>query len=403
MKNLPHTPSLRFPQFSGNWEIKKLGEVTNKINSGKTPLGGEAVYSEEGILFIRSQNINNDKLELENKTFIPEEVNSGMKNSIVKPNDILLNITGASLGRSCVVPNDFQIGNVNQHVCIIRFNSNYNPRFVQPIFSSEKGQNLFKTLQTGSGREGLNFENIKQIEISFPTLPEQEKIAGFLTVVDAKLQALKKKKALLEEYKKGIMQRIFSGQLRFKDAHGQSYPDWEVRKLGEVAEIKMGQSPDSKSYNDTHEGIPLIQGNADIVNRISQPRNWTTEITKTCNIGDLILTVRAPVGSIAKSNHYACIGRGVASIKNNSNSNQEYLYQFLINFEKNWKGIEQGSTFTSVSGLEIKNLNSPFPSLPEQEKIAKFLSAIDGKIAALQTQLDKTQEWKKGLLQGMFC
>ena len=90
-------PNLRFPEFTEEWETKKLGEIADKVNSGKTPLGGEAVYTKEGVLFIRSQNVNNDGLELDNSVFIPESVNNQMKNSIVRSNDILLNITGASL------------------------------------------------------------------------------------------------------------------------------------------------------------------------------------------------------------------------------------------------------------------------------------------------------------------
>ena len=405
MKNLPHTPSLRFPQFSGNWEIKKLGEVTNKINSGKTPLGGEAVYSEEGILFIRSQNINNDKLELENKTFIPEEVNAGMKNSIVKPNDILLNITGASLGRSCVVPNDFQIGNVNQHVCIIRFNSNYNPRFVQPIFSSEKGQNLFRTLQTGSGREGLNFENIKQIEISFPTLPEQEKIAGFLTVVDEKLQALKKKKALLEEYKKGIMQRIFSGQLRFKDANGQPYPDWEVRKLGEVASFFSGGTPLTTIRDYFNGEIPFIRSgeiNSDYTEQFISESGLKNSSAKMVKKGDLLYALYgATSGEVGISKINGAINQAILCIR--SIQNIIFLMNYLrYNKEIILKTFLQGGQ-GNLSADIIKSLEISFPSLPEQEKIAEFLGALDAKIAALQSQLDKTMEWKKGLLQGMFC
>ena len=175
-----NVPNLRFPGFEGEWESKKLGEITNKVNSGKTPLGGETIYTKEGVLFIRSQNVNSDKLELDNSTFIPELVNFQMKNSIVKPNDILLNITGASLGRSCVVPHDFEIGNVNQHVCIIRLEKQYNPRFLQPLFSSKKGQIIFTSLQTGSGREGLNFESIKGIKLFIPISDEQQKISNFL-------------------------------------------------------------------------------------------------------------------------------------------------------------------------------------------------------------------------------
>ena len=111
----------------------------------------------------------------------------------------------------------------------------------------------------------------------------------------------KKKKTLLEQYKKGVMQKLFSQELRFKDDNNQDFPDWQEKTLGEVATITMGQSPDSKTYNTEEIGKLLIQGNADITNRITNPRNWTSEPTKECKAGDLILTVRAPVGMVAKS------------------------------------------------------------------------------------------------------
>ncbi len=124
---------MRFKDDNGKefpkWEKKKLGEIAIKINSGKTPLGGESVYSNSGILFIRSQNVIDNKLSYEFSTFISCEINDTMKNSIVKPKDILLNITGGSSGRSCVVPKAFTIGNVNQHVCIIRMYDSNEPRF----------------------------------------------------------------------------------------------------------------------------------------------------------------------------------------------------------------------------------------------------------------------------------
>src|SRR5690606_29629276 len=169
-------------------------------------------YTKEGILFIRSQNVNNDRLELDNSVFIPESVNNQMKNSIVKPNDILLNITGASLGRSCVVSNDFKIGNVNQHVCIIRLSQQYNPRFIQPIFSSNKGQIIFNNLQTGSGREGLNFESIKGIKLFTPILDEQQKIASFLSLIDERIQTQNKIIEQLETLIKWLCQKLILSQ-----------------------------------------------------------------------------------------------------------------------------------------------------------------------------------------------
>ena len=158
-KNM-NVPKLRFSEFSGEWEEKKFRDITIKIGSGSTPLGGEKIYTEEGILFIRSQNVNNDKLELLDKTFIPSDIHNKMKGSKVFPNDVLLNITGASIGRSCVVPDNITEANVNQHVCIVRGDSSLNSNFLQTFISSSKGQKLISQGQTGSGREGLNFQSI---------------------------------------------------------------------------------------------------------------------------------------------------------------------------------------------------------------------------------------------------
>ena len=176
--------------------------------------------------------------------------------------------------------------------------------------------------------------------------------------------------------------------------------EWKVMRLGEVSKITMGQSPKSKSYNENQKGIPLIQGNADCKNRKTSPRLYTTEITKICNIGDIIMTVRAPVGAISNSLHNACIGRGVCAIKFINNNN--YLYHFLVNYENKWEKYSQGSTFTAVNNSDIKNLKIPLPPLKEQQKIAEILTTWDSVISK-QEELIKTKEkLKKGLMQKLL-
>jgi len=184
MKEQKRVPKLRFEEFSGEWETKKLGLLSSKIGSGSTPSGGQEVYQQTGIPFIRSQNVINNELILDH-TCIPESINSKMKGSIVKSNDILLNITGGSIGRSCVVPKGFKIGNVNQHVSIIRLKKD-EPKFIQSFLASYRGQKLILRGQTGSGREGLNFQSIRGFKINIPTLTEQQKIAAFISAVDKK-------------------------------------------------------------------------------------------------------------------------------------------------------------------------------------------------------------------------
>ena len=402
-------PQLRFPEFQGEWEKKKLGEVAEKVNSGKTPLGGESVYTEDGILFIRSQNVNGDKLSLENSTYISEEINNTMKNSIVRANDILLNITGASLGRSCVVPNDFKIGNVNQHVCIIRLNKETCPRFVQPILSSNKGQNIFISLQTGSGREGLNFESIKGIELYFPAFPEQAKIASFLTAVDEKIQSLKKKHHLLEQYKKGVMQKLFSQEIRFKDENGEDFPEWEVKKLGEVL-IKNS----TKNKNQKNSLVQSVSNKHGFINQdeMFEDRRVASKDTSNYYVierGHFAYNPsRIDVGSLAYKydDETSIISPLYISFK----ANQDYLTD---NFLLNWFSTEQfkmqmnnsfeGSVRNTLSYESLIRMEISIPSISEQTAIAKFISTFDEKINQMQRQIEKTEMWKKGLSQKMFC
>jgi type I restriction enzyme S subunit len=402
-------PSIRFPEFKAEWEKKKLGEILefkNGINASKEQYGS-------GYKFINVLDIlNNDFITYDKiigSVNVDEET---LKKYLVGYGDILFqrsSETREEVGSASVYLDKQNIATFGGFIIRGRKIGDYEPVFLNKLLKTDLSRDQITSKSGGSTRYNVGQEILSSVELSFPSLPEQKKIANFLTAVDEKIQALKKKKALLEQYKKGIMQKIFSQELRFKparpsggDDNGKKFPKWEKKKLGEVGEIIMGQSPSSDSYNSDENGIPLVQGNADIQNRITKPRNWTTESTKECEVGDLILTVRAPVGAVAKSVHNACIGRGVCAIRTKSNSNIEYIFQFLLNYENKWKSLEQGSTFTAVSGIEVKNLPINLPSLSEQIKIANFLSAIDEKINQTETQIQQMQEWKTGLLQKMF-
>jgi len=418
MNKQNNVPVLRFPGFEGEWESKKIDEVAEKVNSGKTPLGGQSVYSKEGIFFIRSQNVTDNKLSVEDPTFITEEVNNTMKNSVVRPKDILLNITGASLGRSCVVPESFTTGNVNQHVCIIRLNKSNDPYFLQPIFASEKGQNLFNSLQTGSGREGLNFQSIRHMPLFFPTLPEQQKIATFLTSVEEKLQALKKKKSLLEEYKKGVMQKIFSQKLRFRpggwaDENGEDFPDWEELCLRDVADRMIVKN---KENNLNVLTISAQHG------LISQLEYFNKSVSAKDVTGYYLLHENDfaynksysngyPMGAIKRLKKY---DKGVVSTlyicfrfkENVSNEFFEHYFEMgLQNVEIEQVAQEgiRNHGLLNVGVNDFFNINLHVPSFHEQTKIAFFLSAIDEKINHCTKQIEKTSDWKRGLLQKMFC
>ncbi len=305
------------------------------------------------------------------------------------------------IGNAIIIPKS-NIFLHNQRLGLFQVNEKAFRPFLYQLMMTSPIREKFSKSAAGTKVRHTSPQLIERIKFNLPTLPEQTKIADFLSDVDEKLQALKQKKTALETYKKGLMQKLFSQALRFKDADGKDFPDWEEKELGDFHEIKMGQSPSSHSYNIESNGVPLIQGNADIRNRLTEPRNFTSEITKVCFPGDLILTVRAPVGAIAKSNHYACIGRGVCAISSKNNCCIEFTYQFLLSYEPKWGNLEQGSTFTAVNSNDIRSLKIPFPSLAEQTKIADLLSSLDEKIAGTALASEKLEVWKKGLLQKVF-
>ncbi|MCK9319696.1 restriction endonuclease subunit S [Methanoculleus sp.] len=175
--------------------------------------------------------------------------------------------------------------------------------------------------------------------------------------------------------------------------------DWEVKKLGEISKITMGQSPKSINYNLKEIGLPLVQGNADIENRKSIIRNYSSEITKKSYKNDIIMTVRAPVGEIAKAEFDCCIGRGVCSI----NYENDYLYQKLIFLESFWKKVSRGSTFDSVNLNEVKEILISLPkSSAEQLRIAQVLLDTDLLIESLDKLIEKKKNIKQGAMQELL-
>ncbi|WP_283678412.1 restriction endonuclease subunit S [Lentilactobacillus sp. Marseille-Q4993] len=175
--------------------------------------------------------------------------------------------------------------------------------------------------------------------------------------------------------------------------------DWEQRKLSDVAEISMGQSPNGENYTDNPDDTILVQGNADIKNGWVKPRIYTKQETKIAEKGDIILTVRAPVGEVALTKYRVVLGRGVAGIKASM-----FIYHLLrkYNTVNYWRIYSTGSTFESINSDDIKNANVLIPNEEESVQVASLFSSIDYLITANQRQLDKLQELKKGLLQKMF-
>lgn len=198
-----------------HWNAKKIKYLTSKIGSGKTPKGGSDIYVDEGVLFIRSQNVYDGYFDLSSAVFISHDIDCTMSNTRVYRDDVLLNITGGSIGRSCLYESD-ELANVNQHVCIIRCNSEMRPKFMQYFWNSSIGKTSIDIYQSGANREGLNFFEIGNTVVPTPELYEQDKIISYLDdkcdsidrVISQKLTIID----TLAEYKRSLIYEVVTGK-----------------------------------------------------------------------------------------------------------------------------------------------------------------------------------------------
>ncbi|OGC91231.1 MAG: hypothetical protein A2W25_17490 [candidate division Zixibacteria bacterium RBG_16_53_22] len=228
-----------------------------------------------------------------------------------------------------------------------------------------------------------------------PTKAEQESIAGVLSEADALIESLDQLLAKQCNIMQGAMQELLTGKKRLPGFSGE----WDVKRLGEVAEIVMGQSPSSKYYNSKGEGLPLIQGNADISDRKTIKRVFTTDVTKRGRCGDILMSVRAPVGKISRAVSDICLGRGVCAIRYIN----DFLYHALIAKEPMWAMLSKGSTFDSVNSTDVKTFGIKIPKdKKEQTAIADILSDMDTEIALLEAKLAKARQIKQGMMQELL-
>ena len=204
-------------KIPSEWNLTKIAYITTKIGSGKTPNGGAAIYIDEGVLFIRSQNVYNEGLLLDEPMFISDEIDDDMKSTRLANNDVLLNITGGSIGRCCIYEKKYGRANVNQHVCIIRvIPTKVIPKFMQLFWISKVGEISIDIYQTGGNREGMSGDAISKTLIPLPSMNEQKEIADYLdkkcTAIDTAIEQKQELIVKLTEYKKSLIYECVTGK-----------------------------------------------------------------------------------------------------------------------------------------------------------------------------------------------
>ncbi|WP_313112091.1 restriction endonuclease subunit S [Aequorivita sediminis] len=391
-----NVPQLRFSEFEGDWEKKKLKNVA-EIITGSTPSTTVTEFYNGDKLFVSPADIQlNRYVETTKTTLTHLGFSKGRK---VKKGSVLFVSIGSTIGKVGQVKEDVI---TNQQINSLVSKSDFSDDFIYSLL--EKNGKRIKHLSGVQAVPLINKTDFSELKFNFPSFPEQQKIATFLTAIDSRLQSLEKKKSLLEEYKKGLMQQIFKQEIRFKDDEGNAFPEWEFKK-GNL----LFKSVSDKDHNSDLPILAITQDQGAI------PRdqiNYNIGVTeksvssyKVVQIGDFIISLRSFQGGIEYSNY-----RGICSpayiilrpIKEMERDFYKYYLKtpsYIGQLVSKLEGIRDGKMVSYKYFSEIK---LPYPSLEEQTKIADFLSAIDDKINLVGQQIEQTKTYKKGLLQKMF-
>ncbi|SEN09305.1 restriction endonuclease subunit S [Megamonas sp. Calf98-2] len=392
-------PKLRFKEFTDEWQIKKLDKNTYiKARVGWKNLKASE-YVSSGIPMIAGQHIKQGKILWDKVDFITNERYDESPEIQLKNNDIIFSKDG-SLGNPAIIKNMPKKATINGTMMLIRLNyinDNVSPNYFYQICNSQYFKKMVSLIKSGGTVPHIFQRDI--INFTFPipkTLEEQEKIANFLSIVDKKVENLKNTITSLENQKKGLLQQIFSQKLRFKDKNGNNYPNWEKKKLEDIAIFLDNKRKPLEQSERIHGKYPYYgaSGIIDYVNNYI----FDEELILLSEDGANIIDRNYPICYIATGKYWVNNHAHVLKTKS------QYLNKFLcealerLNYNKYNTGTAQPKLNQDVCRKIILSI----PCLEEQTKIADFLSAFDRKLDNQKAQLEHWQQIKKGLLQQMF-
>ncbi|HQG78231.1 MAG TPA: restriction endonuclease subunit S [Bacteroidales bacterium] len=407
MKKQKNIPKLRFPEFEGEWEKKKLGDIGDIVTGSTPPTANNSYYNGE-FLFVSPADIQDSRYVTNTITTLTQD--GFLKGRMIPSGSIMFVCIGSTIGKVAQAKKECI---TNQQInAVLPINNNND--FVFSLL--EYHSNNIKLLSAVQAVPIINKTTFANYNLCIPNLPEQQKIASFFTAIDQKISQLKRKLTLLELYKKGVMQKIFSQEIRFKDENGQEFPKWEKKRLGDIGKTYNGLT--GKSKDDFGQGKPYIQ-----YKQIFDDTKIDITRFDFVNIKDGEKQSRVKYGDVFFTTSSETPDEVGTSSVLLDEVNEVYLNSFCFgyrcsqvvllpqfsrylfrneSFRNKVNTLAQGSTRYNMSKNELMKLEITLPAISEQTKIANFLSAIDDKIIHTQKQIEKAEVWKKGLMQQMF-
>ena len=421
------TPKLRFKEFDGDWSESKLKDCIDSIDSGWSPQCESYPADENEWAVLKTTSVDWDGFKANFNKKLPSNLEARFEIE-VKPNDILVTRAGPTerVGVVAVVPHNVRSKlMISDKLIRLKADNENNPEFLGISLSSVKCQNQLQSKTSGLAKSQTNISQkiLCDVSLMTPAKAEQTKIASFLSAVDEKISQLTQKHELLSQYKQGMMQKLFSQQIRFKADDGSEFGEWEEKTLIDSVDTNIKWSftggpfgSNLKSEDYTELGIRIIQlqniGDGAFLNdyKIYTSPEKANELLS-CNIYPdeiLISKMGDPVARccIVPKHHdrYVMCSDGIRLVVDKKNYSSIFMF-YQINyqdFRQSASDVSTGSTRKRIGLSDLKQLPIKAPCLEEQTKIANFLSAIDKKIEVVAQQIEQAKHWKKGLLQQMF-
>ncbi len=395
-------PKLRFKEFKGEWARKSLGEIFTIFN-------GYAFSSDHsrdtGCRWVKIADVGINEINHDSTSYLPSEYAEKYSKFLLAEGDYVVALTRPILGGKLKIAKvDSQLNGSLLNQRVGKLVSENNLTFVYSLLQKASLIARIENRIAGTDPPNLSPNEINSLKQSLPSLPEQQKIASFLSAVDEKIQQLTRKKELLEQYKKGVMQQLFFGKLRFKDENGKPYAKWEEKRLGDVGKIRMCKRIFSNQTSETGD-IPFYKiGTFGKLADAYIPRSLFIEFKNKYpfpKVGDILMSASGTLGRtvIYDGSDAYFQDSNIVWIENNeelvTNAFLFYVYQ-VVRYKS------EGGTIQRLYNDIINRASFLRPSLEEQQKVTSFLTALDAKIESVATQIAHAQTFKKGLLQQMF-
>lgn len=393
-----------------HWTIKRVKDIVVRIGSGVTPKGGSEVYANSGVPLLRSQNVYDDGLRIDDVSFIDEATHNKMKSSQLKPNDILINITGASIGRTCVVPQSMPTANINQHIIYIRLNKKLVP-FISNYFKTYAVKEYINLIQAGTSKEALNMGQTLNVPVILPPFEEQTAIANYLDTktkaIDKKINLLTKKTDYYKELRKSIINdAVYKGldnDVKLKQSEiGITPAHWRIGRLKDISKsMGSGATPLTNISAYYENGILNWVNTGDlndgIINvcqyKISEVAIKDYPNLKVNKVGTLLIAMYgATICKVGLLNIEATTNQACCCINFKKDSFSKFVFYWFLANKNNIISLSVGGTQPNISQGIIAKLLIAIPPLEEQTAIANYLDENTKKIDAIVSNIGKQIE-----------